>query len=97
MNASELKYHIEQTGREQYFFTRETMRFFGDTMRNYGVRSATVTGYDGKPVECWELYRRHAVKHGNDRSAYFSKADYQRVHAEFYWTGGRSVELVTRP
>jgi hypothetical protein len=95
MNASELKYQIEQTGREQYFFDRKTMRFFGDTMRNFGVRSATVTGFDGKPVECWELYRRRAVKHGNDKSAYFSKADYRRVHPAFDHVNGRMVDRVT--
>lgn len=88
MSPSELKYRIENTGEDNYFFDRKTMKFFGDTMKNYGVRSAQVkTNYDingnwsndGLTVECWELYRKRAVKHGNKSSAYFAKADYRRV------------------
>lgn len=87
MNASELKYHVEQTGSN--FFSRDSMRFFGDTMRNYGVRSATVkTHYDeqdnytedGITIEVWELYRRHPVKHGLTKSAYFDKKTFCRVY-----------------
>jgi hypothetical protein len=64
------------------------MKFFGDTMSNYGVRSATIkTNWDkngnytvnGVEVEVWELYRRHAVKHGLDSSAYFDKQTFARV------------------
>ena len=79
MNASDLKYHVEQSGLEPHFFTRKTIMFFGDTMRNYGVRSAIVTLYDGTIVDCWELYRRHAVKHGLIKSAYFDKRTFERV------------------
>ena len=68
--ASDLKCHVEQFGNERYFFTRETMRFFGDTMRNYGVRD------NG---DSWELYRRKPVKHGLKESAYFDKATFRRV------------------
>jgi len=56
MNASELKYNVEKNGSN--FFSHSSMKFFGDTMKNYGVRSATVTTWDGETVECWELYRR---------------------------------------
>ena len=93
MNASELKYSVEQSGNEKHFFDRQTMRFFGDSMRNYGVRSAKVLVMDyaqehkpfieGKPqaieIEVWELYRRRAVKHGLRDSAYFNKQTLQRV------------------
>jgi hypothetical protein len=82
MNASELKYQVEQSGHEPYFFDRKTMKFFGDRMSNYGVRSATVDTYSQKAVECWELYRRHAVKHGLDSSAYFDKQTFARVFPE---------------
>jgi hypothetical protein len=71
MTASDLKYATRET--EPYFFTHKTMKFFGDTMRNYGVRSATINTYGEEGVECWELYRRHAVKHGLCSSAYFRK------------------------
>lgn len=70
MTTSELKYHVEQAGHESYFFTRKTMKFFGDTMRNYGVRDAG---------DCWELYRKHPVKHGLKNSAYFDKVTFNRV------------------
>jgi hypothetical protein len=66
------------------------MKFFGDTMRNYGVRSAVVlSNYDaegnyvqgqGVSVEVWELYRKRPVKLGVKSSAYFAKDDYRRVH-----------------
>lgn len=91
MNASELKYRIETAGHESYFFDRSSMRFFGDTIKNYGVRSATVrTNYDaagnyvdkhGVDVEVWELYRKRPVKHGLQTSAYFCKETFRRVHA----------------
>ena len=90
MSPSELKYHVEQAGHEQYFFTRETMRFFGDSMRNYGVRQTVITSDyndageyvpDGVTVKVWELYRKHAVKHGNKSSAYFAQDTFRRVHA----------------
>jgi hypothetical protein len=90
MTPSELKYQVENAGHESHFFTRKSMSFFGDTMRNYGVCSATVrTNYDadgnyvgesGVEIEVWELYRKHPVKHGNQESAYFDKASFRRVH-----------------
>ena len=78
MNASELKYNVERTG--SYFFSRDSMKFFGDRMSNYGVRTAMVDTWDGEQVECWELYRRRPVLHGLSDSAYFDKRTYQRVH-----------------
>lgn len=90
MSPSELKYHVENTGKDSYFFDRKTMKFFGDSMRNFGVRSTVVksnydvdgdwAGEEGVDVECWELYRKHPVKCGNKSSAYFAKSDYRRVH-----------------
>lgn len=86
MKASELKYHVSQT--DSHFFDRSSMKFFGDTMANYGVRSDVIrTEYDengnyvkdGVEVEVWELYRKRAVKHGLKDSAYFAKDDYRKV------------------
>lgn len=91
MNAIELKAHVEQ-GPDRFFFTRQTMRFFGDTMSNYGVRSTTLnTHWDDtgnnyseqtRTIEVWELYRKHPVKHGLQDSAYFDKKTYRRVFKE---------------
>lgn len=89
MKASELKYHVEQANIESYFFDRKSMKFFGDTMANYGVRSELVqSNYDaegnyvedGVWIEVWELYRKKAVKHGNKSSSYFAKDNFRRVH-----------------
>lgn len=70
MTPSELKAKIELSGQEPYFFTRKTMSFFGDTMKNYGVRDAE---------DCWELYRKHPVKHGLQNSVYFDKVTFKRI------------------
>jgi hypothetical protein len=79
MNASELKELIEEAGTSPYFFTRKTMKFFGDTMKNYGVRSATIsTGAEN--IAVYELYRRNPVRRGLIDSAYFDKKTLKRVH-----------------
>ena len=91
MTPSDLKYHVEQTGQEPHFFDRATMRFFGDTMRNFGVRRVTVSGYSDeinpetgkyeiRKFDCWELYRKRAVKHGNRGSFYFRTDNFHRIH-----------------
>jgi len=89
MTPSELKYQVEQAGHESYFFERKTMKFFGDTMKNYGVRDGGFikTSYDengnycpdGCTIECWELYRKRPVKHGLQESAFFSKQTFKKV------------------
>jgi hypothetical protein len=79
MSPSELKYQVESHGNEPHFFTRRTMQFFGDSMRNYGVRSKVlVTDYEGVQHECFELYRKRPVKHGLDSSAYFDAVSFKR-------------------
>lgn len=87
--SSDLRYAVEQAG-DTHFFDRGTMRFFGDTMRNYGVRRVTViSNFDvagnyheqGVERDVYELYRRKAVKHGNRGSAYFSATTFQRVYS----------------
>lgn len=82
--ASDLKFHIEQNGHEPYYFTRDSMRFFGDTMRNYGVRSkpVEVTTQSGDTVTCWELYRKRPVKHGLTSSSFFACDNFRRVFAD---------------
>lgn len=92
MTPAELKYHVEQ-GQDRFFFTREAMRFFGDTMRNYGVRDGGKIPYhwddegnnyteEPRTIEVWELYRKHPVKHGLRDSAYFNKKTYERIFPE---------------
>lgn len=82
MTPSELKNRVGCSRHDGHFFSRGNMRFAGDTMRNYGVRSATISAlgqtivggrYQPETVEVWELYRKRPVKHGLSSSAYFDK------------------------
>ncbi len=77
MTKSDLKHHVSQTG--SFFFERSSMKFFGDTMANYGVRSAVVSSYSQENVDCWELYRHRPVKCDLHNSAYFARDNYRRV------------------
>lgn len=69
---SQLRYHVTATG--SHYFSRATMQFFGDTMRNYGTRAAIV---DGRPAV--ELYRRLPVNGGLRESAYFDAVTFERI------------------
>jgi len=75
MTASELKHNVENIGKCDIFFDRSTMKFFGDTMKNYGVCSDIL---DSVPV--WVLYRKRAVKNNLRSSTYFTKDTFKRVH-----------------
>ena len=82
MTPADLKYNVERANIDSHFFERSAMKFFGDTMRNYGVRAQTVlvTTYgQDEPILCWELYRRRPVKHGLQSSAFFDVATFRRV------------------
>ena len=74
MTPSELKTSILAHDPDSHFFDRKTMQFFGDTMRNYGVRKAEIEG-----VDVWELYRKRPVKHGLQSSAFFRVSDFKQV------------------
>lgn len=77
--ASDLKYYVELAGHDSHFFTRDTMRFFGDTMKNYGVSKVFVTLHSGEKVPAYELFRRKPVKHGMKSSAYFDAETFARI------------------
>lgn len=51
---SQLKQFVENGPDENYYFTRKTMRFFGDTMANFGIRHHN----KGTPNHFVELYRK---------------------------------------
>lgn len=76
MTPSQLKFEYENRHPEGFFFSRSTMKFFGDTMRNYGVRTTPALH---KGVLCWELYRKKPVKHGLQTSHFFSQTDFSQV------------------
>jgi hypothetical protein len=77
---SDLKYYVEEAGRDPHFFDRETMRFFGDTMKNYAVRQPReIHTRTGEKVLAYELMRKKPVKFGKKSSAFFDANTFQRV------------------
>lgn len=72
MTASELKYSHETNNPDSCYFSRASMKFFGDTMANYGVKHHKKDGY-------YELHRKKPVKYGNQSSAYFDDKSFARV------------------
>lgn len=75
MTPTELKLNVETKGNSPYYFSRATMRFFGDTMSNYRVRKGKV---NGRAV--YILIRKRPVKHGNQDPAYFDAENFDRVY-----------------
>lgn len=77
MTPSQLKALHEQHNPDSVYFARETMRWHGDTMRNYGVRAYP---YDNGTTY-WELYRKQGVgQHKLKASAFFHPETFKRVH-----------------
>jgi len=74
---SDLRYEVMATG--SHFFDRSTMRFFGDTMANYGITHHKLT-------EVYELRRLTPVKHGLSSSAFFDDQNFEHL-------GSKSPEL----
>ena len=77
MTPSELKYRHEQADPGSCFFTRDTMKFWGDTMKNYGVRATVISTRRNPETKVWELYRKRPVKHGVHSSAYFDAGTFE--------------------
>jgi hypothetical protein len=81
ISPADLKSRVQATG--SHFFERKSMRFFGDTMRNYAVGGPiTIDTPSGDQPECWVLRRVHAVKHGLCSDAYFDCQTFERRHAK---------------
>ena len=72
MKPSELKQKVSAIG--SHYFDYSSMQFFGDTMANYGCRTAK-----HKDVECWELYRKTPVKCGLTNSSFFDKETFKNI------------------
>jgi hypothetical protein len=78
MTAAGLKALYKRNAPEGHFFDRATMRFFGDSMRNFGVRDGgkvKTAGENGiEEAEVWELIRKRPVQCGrHGHLAYFRK------------------------
>lgn len=92
MNSSELRRKIEQARPESRFFSRNNMKFAGDTMANFGVRSANIMAinYDTTPpsdkeIEVWELYRKRPTRRALFGSFYFRKDTYEQTYGKPIW------------
>lgn len=78
MTPAELKAKVEATGSN--FFDRKTMRFFGDTMRNYKVSGpTTIETYSGM-TSVYVVERRKPNKTGLQDNAYFDAETFERRH-----------------
>ena len=75
MTPSELKHNYQQNNPDGHFFDHKTMKFFGDTMKNYGCR--VVTSETGRKL--YELHRKRMTKHGQKSSVYFDAFNFSIV------------------
>lgn len=72
ISASDLKNLVESTGSN--YFNKDSMKFFGDTMSNYGVRVVVVDKVGWTTLDMvYELYRKKPVKRGLKDSVFFDK------------------------
>lgn len=79
--ASDLKIELERLNPDSKFFARENMKFFGDTMRNFGIRQPRkIVDIMGDERMAYELYRKQPVKHGLSESHFFDAETLSQVH-----------------
>ncbi len=80
MTPAQLKAELEAEGSN--FFSRDTMRMFGDTMRNYRVTGPVeFETFSGDVVACWALERKSPVGSGPYKltaTAFFCCETFQR-------------------
>lgn len=79
LTAADLKYYHEEAFPNSLFFSRNNMKFAGDTMRNFRVVNAYGM-YDGERIELYCLQQRQPVKGVNKGCFYFRKRDFKRLH-----------------
>jgi len=70
ITVSELKYQVSETG--SHYFERSSMKFFGDTMKNYGIRKHN-------DLTAYELTRKQPVKHGLSNSQFFDAITFEKL------------------
>jgi hypothetical protein len=84
MNASQLKALIESSRDDSHFFSKENMRFSGDSMGNFGVAGPIpmTNPMDSKApvILAWELYRRRANRKGLTGSTFWSVESTRQLH-----------------
>lgn len=84
MNASELKFKHELHSPESFYFSRDTMKFFGDTMSNFAVvKCAAIIDETGELVPVvYVLSRKKPTKKGAPakRMAVFHGETFRQMH-----------------
>ena len=89
LNPSQLRYEVEQHHPESYFFDRKNMRFFGDTMRNFGCYQDTIRASysidgewepEGIDRDVYVLYRKNAKRNQNKVAGYFCCITFKKVY-----------------
>jgi hypothetical protein len=75
MTPTELKQKVQATG--SHFFDRESMRFFGDTMSNFGCVSTELNG-----IPCWRLHRKRPTKDSSRGMFYFRKDNFEEIYPD---------------
>jgi hypothetical protein len=67
---------------DSLFFSRDSMRFAGDTMANFAVAADPVefVTHSGDAVTCWQLYRKRTTAKGFSGAFYFNCETWKREH-----------------
>ena len=73
----ELKTRLDASNHNKYYFSKDTMKFFGDHMSNYGVKETMIKG-----IKAIELYRIKPVKGGHQESAYFHPETLKTIYID---------------
>lgn len=83
MTASELKYRHEENFPDSLFFSRNNMKFAGDTMANFAVLPDTceIVTPSGNIHTCYELIRKRKTSKGFSGTFYFDVETFQRIHS----------------
>lgn len=85
MTVYELKRLYYLNNPDGHYFDRETMRFFGDSMRNFGLRDVgkikrlNFTSGEAEEIDAVLLYRRHPVNGGLHGDMDFFRKDTGQV------------------
>lgn len=83
MTASTLKHWHEYHNPDSLFFSRDSMKFAGDTMSNFYVPAGVVEveTFTGDKYTCYELVRRHRTSKGMPPTTfYFDTETFKRIH-----------------
>ena len=85
MTKSTLIDEVNATG--SYYFDKDTMKFFGDSVDNYYLSHAV---FDIGGVTCYKLSRKKAVNGGLKSPVYFSVSTFEEVSMKFVTSQERS-------